>query len=172
MTAANLHNLITRFRELEREGAALEQKRRVWANDVHKAVNNSDENMLAWLKTTLELSDAAATLWVHRAIAYKVAPDEATHKALGGTTEIKRVAHLPRKEQVAILEAAKVQKVKIVTVLRERGHLPPLPSTPVAPSVRTQLEELATFIDGCGVRLPNKIKAIVRAHARQQSLSA
>jgi hypothetical protein len=122
MTPEKSHALIKEWRQIVAERKSVDYRMARWSNRARAEFGSGstgDEQFFKWLETELGLSNMEKVEALNLARSFKIVPDEPTWSAQGAA-QIRRLIDLPKREQVAVLEAAKVEDRKIGSVLRGR----------------------------------------------------
>lgn len=161
------------WRRLEKSHQELDFRKSEWSRDVRK-LSKSDAEFIRWCDVELQLARNTAEELLRRAKLIAVVSDALTWKMLGGYEKMQAlVLHgLSRKEQVAVVEAAKVSGYAaktgpITKIMQQRGYLPipaagshsmfPVISVPIANEIR----RLAEFIDATYKNPPEDVRRII-----------
>lgn len=120
-----------------------------------------DEKFFGWLETELGIAPGHSQELLSLAAAARIVPDADTWNRVGGGKQVLKLLPLPPREQVAVLEAAKVESKAIQTVIREREiangtRVAP----PPRPDYRTDAEQLAAYVADLP-RVPKYIREIL-----------
>lgn len=166
----NMHRFIKQWNEIEKAQTDLDFRRSQWARDVLQACG-SERAFKTWCQSELNLTDHKINQLIARAATIKVVSDSATWNQLGGFAKLDKVATLPKREAVAVIEAAKSQCLSVRTVMKQRGHIappPPIQPVPVSSAKRGAMrdaQDLARYLDSLRkqgtVKLPSDIATIV-----------
>lgn len=172
MTTDKTMHFIKLWRKIQKDQEELDFRKAEWARDLRKE-HKSDDAFIEWCRVELEMAHGTADELLRRAKLITVIPDAPTWNKLGGYEKLQPLVskHLPRKEQVAIVEAAKVSGYvdrPITRVMQQRGHLPaptPARSTAHLPVIATptahEIQRLAAFIDATIKNPPPDVRRIV-----------
>jgi hypothetical protein len=173
---------VKRWRELESKAKDLDYQRSVLARDIRAEFpkgSDGDEAFTKWCEVELGLFVAAACELLTRARAIEVCADESTYARVGGFKAVRHVITLNKREQVAVLEAAKSQHKNVRTIVRERetaraANLPA--NTNIKPVLRFSTFEdakaLAAFVDKHCKDMPSHIRAIVGRYVESAKKTA
>lgn len=171
MTSEKSFSFIKRWRVLEEQRKDLNYQRCVLAREIRAEFAEGESGDLAfasWCDVELGVRGLGATEMLVRAQSMELLKDRKTFERVGGYTRgIRHLLMLPRRERVAVIEAAKTQQKAIATVLRERGHGP----APRTSSVR-DLKLVAEYLAKSGRRLPPEISVVVDRWAVSARLKA
>ena len=174
MTVDQDTRLLRALRSLEKQQREIDFGFAKWAKDL-RAVCKSDSEFLTWCQERAGYPLHRAEAMLKRVAVIGLVSDEPSWDKLGGYEKIQPlVTHdLPRKEQIAIIEAAKASGYSpkagpITRIMQQRGHLPPpapVRSTAHLPVIATptahEIERLARFIDETYKNPPPDIRRIV-----------
>jgi len=122
MTFEKSRALIKEWRQIVADRKTVDYRMARWAQRVRLEFSSGsagDEQFFKWLETELGLSNAEKVEALNLARSFKIVPDQQTWAAQGAA-QIRRLIDLPKREQVAVLEAAKIEDRKIGSVLRGR----------------------------------------------------
>lgn len=122
MNPAKSHALVKEWRQIVADRKAVDFRMAKWAHTARAEFGSGatgDEQFFKWLETELGLATAERVEALNLARSFKVVPDPKIW-ADQGAAQIRRLVDLPRKEQVAVIEAAKVEGKKIGSVIRGR----------------------------------------------------
>lgn len=111
MTPEKSHALIKEWRQIAAERKSVDYRMARWSGRVRAefmAGGTGDAQFFKWLDTELGLSNAEKIEALNLARSFKIVPDEQTWAAQGAA-QIRRLLDIPKREQVAVLEAAKVE---------------------------------------------------------------
>lgn len=160
-----LFQLAKRYRELAKARRDLDFKLCQWARDLRREFPN-EEDFVRWCVDELGLTDGEVRFdLIPRSAAFDVAPDPATWSEIGGYKAARKLARLPRKEQVACIAAMKSTGYGVDKIMRDRGHTATPALTPApAPAPSDDAAKLARFIAETLHHIPNDIKRIVERY--------
>jgi len=169
--------LIKAWRALEAAQKDLDYKKSEWAREV-RSLAPTDAKFIDWCSVELRLTQAQAKELLDRAATLAIVPDVKTWNTHGGFQKLRKLVELPKKEQVAVIEAAKVSGHAISTVLQQRGHVPtsaPVASVLVGPAA--DAAALAAFIrgvieNGASIVVTREIRALLRRYPAPAALKA
>lgn len=130
---------VKRWRDLERRQKDLDFERSVFARDLRAEFEPGrlgDDEFVNWCVVELGLTAAQArSEFLPRAQAAIAVPDVGTWNQLGGFRQTRHLVGLTKKQQVDVVQAAKVSNKVITTVRRERGLNGAPPISKPAPRV-------------------------------------
>ena len=180
MTVDTRHKLIKIWRAIQKDQRDLDFRKSAFSKELrsHFAPGKTGDHMFhKWCLDNLGLQRNQTQELLARGAAVTVVPDADTWNVLGGYRQIAHVRELPRKEQVAVIEAAKKSGYAIRTIMAKRGHsLPgyaPEPvgrtskqpekpaSKPQRRGVYADIAALANFVADSKLKLPADIRVIV-----------
>ena len=171
-------HFVKRWRALEAAQRDLDFKISEFARDVRSefpAGKVGDDRFTAWLDVELGFTKAQADGLLRRVSLLSVVPDVKTWNHHGGYEKLLPISDLPRKEQVATLEAAKASKLTIATIIRQRSKPVAAPADSIErPEVRTaspaeDAAALAEFIDSTCPTIPRSIKRLVDRYLQSRA---
>lgn len=122
MNPAKSHALVKEWRQIVADRKAADYRMAKWAHAARAEFGpgaSGDDQFFKWLETELGLAAAERIEALNLARSFKAVPDPKIW-ADQGAAQIRRIVELPRKEQVAVIEAAKVEGKKIGSVIRGR----------------------------------------------------
>jgi len=161
--------LAKQWSNLQKEQRDLDFRKAEWARKARGCFQD-DRRFIAWCKSDLAISDAAAQDLCLRARAAGIVPDAKTWTKLGGFGQIRAVESLPKREQVHVLEAAKSTGRAVRSLVRER-HPEMFENATRTPEITrrqmTDIELLSQFIAkhiDALPRLPSDVEVIVRMY--------
>lgn len=184
MNNSKMIQFVKRWREIERQTKDLDYQRSVLARDIRAEFsdgNVGDEQFIKWCDVELGLNAAAACELLTRARAVQVCADEKTYTRVGGFKAVRHLITVGKREQVAVLEAAKSQHKNVLTVVRERekaraATLPANANTSTKPVMRYSSFEdakaLAVFVDKHCKDMPAHIRTIVGRYVESAKKAA
>lgn len=147
--------LVQRFRAIEKTQRDIDFKRSEWCSEV-RALAGNDDAFARWCQTKLLLTQNEISQLLQRARAATLVTDSRSWEQLRGFKGIRAVLHLPKTEQINVVQAAKVAGRPIRSVMIERGHLrtyEPIDKTPPGKTkTMGDVEMLAKYI---AAQLPN-----------------
>lgn len=127
MNKTKIHKFREEWKKLKGERDDLNYRMAHWASNLRAEYPDGDvgdKGFHDWLiaEFGVPAKEREALLDMVRAIG--IVPDQPTWNALGGSDKIRPIVRMPRKEQVAILSAAKVEgkKVRDVIIARDRAQ--------------------------------------------------
>lgn len=167
--------LIKAFRALEAEQKDLDFRRSQWAREV-RALAPSDAKFVDWCGVELGLTQAQAKELLDRAATLAIVPDVKTWNEHGGFQKLRKLVELPKKEQVAVIEAAKVSGYAVSTVIKQRGHAPTAaPVATIAVGPAADAAALAEYIRGlqaanAQIVVTREIRALLRRYPAPTAL--
>lgn len=126
MTTDKLHTFVKRWNQLAKAQADLDYQKSVYAKDL-RAEFGTDASCVKWCEAHLNLTEYQAKELLDRAAAVKVISDPKVWAQVGGSRgfeNIRPMLKYPKKEQVAIVEAAKVEALQIPSIIRKRHPEP------------------------------------------------
>ncbi len=159
---------VKRWRDLDKRQADIDHERSTLCREIRSQFDSGptgDDKFLDWCALELGLPLGPAQDALSRAAASKVVPDSATWKKLGGFRQIRHVAAISdKRQQVAVLEAAKASGKAISTIIRERSG-----DSPERINPRADAEALAAYVEGLAaaitaLNVPKHITAIVERY--------
>lgn len=174
MNAKQTMHFIKLWRKIEKAQQELDFRKSEWSRDVRK-LSKSDADFIRWCDVELKMARNTAEEMLRRAKLVAVVSDAQTWNKLGGYDKMQPLVmhNLSRKEQIAIVEAAKVSGYApktgpITKIMQQLGHLPksaptshsfslPVIATPTADEIR----RLAEFIDETYKNPPDDIRRII-----------
>jgi hypothetical protein len=124
MNPAKSHALVKEWRQIVADRKAADFRLAKWANSARAEFGSGatgDDQFFKWLETELGLAAAERIEALNLARSFKAVPDPKIW-ANQGAAQIRRIVDLPRREQVAVIEAAKVEGKKIGSIIRGRGE--------------------------------------------------
>lgn len=165
MKTERLIELAKQWHQLENEQRQIDYRKSVWCREA-RAEFSTDRQFLQWCEIELGKTRAESEKLLAQADAAKIVTDASTWKKLGGSKQIEKLVVLPRKEQVACIEAAKVSGQKLMVVIRERH--PTMAPAPTPGRIRRDFKDaevLAQWIvDNHRGKLPAEVDVIVRMY--------
>lgn len=172
MNSEKLLNLVKQWNKLEAEQKDLDFRKAQWAREARGCFQD-DRRFITWCKSDIGLTDAKAQDLCLLARAGGVVTDPKVWIKLGGSREIRAVEPLTKREQVAVLEAAKTSGRAVRTIAKERhpelfSAVPKNDVTPLKKRQMSDIETLARFIADHAHRLPKlpgDVAVIVRMYA-------
>lgn len=183
MTTDKNINFIKLWRKIEKDQQELDFRKSEWARDLRRECKSDDE-FTRWCADQIGMVHAQAEELLRRAKLVTIVADAPTWNRLGGYEKLQPLISkdLPRKEQVAIVEAAKVSGYvdrPIMRVMQQRGHIaPPVAprSTAHLPVIATptahEIQRLARFIDETYKNPPPDIRRIVSKYVADKAETA
>jgi len=173
------HKLIKVWRQIQKDQRDLDFRKSEFSKELraHFAAGKAGDEMFhRWCLDNLGLQRNQTQELLARGIAATIVTDADAWNMLNGYKSIAYVRELPRKEQIAVIEAAKKSGYSIRTIMAKRGHtLPgyaPVPvkksDNPITPSatkpqrrgVYADITALANFVAGLSVKVPADIRVI------------
>jgi hypothetical protein len=180
MTVDMRHKMIKVWRAIQKDQRDLDFRKSAFSKDLraHFAAGKTGDNLFhKWCLDNLGLQRNQTQELLARGVAATIVADADTWNLLNGYKSIAYVRDLPRKEQIAVIEAAKKSGYSIRTIMTKRGHsLPGYAPEPVVPSnkpiekstakpqrrgVYADIKELANFIARSSLKLPPDVRVIV-----------
>lgn len=160
-----MFQLAKEYRDISRQRRDIDFRLCQWARKLRDEVPN-DEEFVRWCVDELGLTDGEARHdLLTRALAFSVAPDKPTWTEIGGFRAARKLATLPRKEQVACIGAMRASGYGVDKILRDRGHAATGQTRADAHSAADDAARLARFIAESVPEAPRAIKAIVERYA-------
>lgn len=180
MTIDTRHKMIKVWRAIQKDQRDLDFRKSEFSRELraHFPAGKTGDNLFhKWCLDNLGLQRNQTQELLARGVAATIVPDADTWNLLGGYRNVAYVRELPRKEQVAVIEAAKKSGYAIRTIMARRGHsLPGYAPEPVVRStgkiekpaskpqrrgVHADISVLARFVADSGLKLPGDIRVIV-----------
>ena len=180
MTVDMRHKMIKVWRAIQKDQRDLDFRKSAFSKDLraHFAAGKTGDNLFhKWCLDNLGLQRNQTQELLARGVAATIVPDADTWNLLNGYKSIAYVRDLPRKEQIAVIEAAKKSGYSIRTIMTKRGHsLPGYAPEPVVPSnkpiakttdkpqrrgVYADIKALANFVANSSLKLPTDVRVIV-----------
>lgn len=180
MTIDARHRFIKVWRAIQKDQAELDFRKSAFSKELRAQFSpgkSGDETFHKWCMEYLGLQRNQTQELLARGVAVTIVNDPLTWNTLGGYKSIAYVRELPRKEQVAVIDAAKKSGYSIRTIMAKRGHtLPgyapepakkstdPITQSATKPQRRgvyADITALSNFVAGLSVKMPADIKAIV-----------
>jgi hypothetical protein len=124
VNAIKTHAFIKEWRQLSADRKSLAYREARWAHNLRSECPDGDSGDRAfylWLEIEIGMPPKEREAMLDKARAFKVVPDQATWDAQG-SGQIRQIVRMPRTEQIAILDAAKVEGKKIGDVIRARDR--------------------------------------------------
>lgn len=176
MNKDKLFSFQKRWNALEKQRKDLGYQFALWARDLRAEFPKDDAGDAQFIKSCVEwfkgIDEPRAKSLLTQARAAESVPDERTFLIVGGARQIEKLAPLEKKEQIATIEAAKLQNKTISTVIRERavaqGKLPPPP-----PRVNhlDNAQKLARYIKRTCKKIPKDIEMILKYYPEINTLA-
>lgn len=148
--------LIKRFRQLAKDREDLDFRFAQWCKDA-RAAEATDAAFIKWCQLKLELTDYKAHEMLQLAGVAALASDAHTFETLGGPTGAKLipVLALPKREQVAVVQAAKLEVRSIRSVMQARGHITPITPAAIPAQEKKRISDVALLAKYIAEHLPN-----------------
>lgn len=165
-------HFIKLWKKIEKDQQELDFRKSEWARDL-LAWRKTEESFIRWCADEIGMQRIQAQEMLRRAKLVTVVADAPTWNKLGGYEKLQPLVskELPRKEQIAIVEAAKVSGYvdrPIARVMQQRGHLPkpePTKTTAHLPVIATptarEIKLLAEFINETYKNPPPEVRRVV-----------
>lgn len=178
----NIH-FIKLWKKIEKDQQDIDFRKSEWSRDLRKNCAN-DAEFVAWCDVELGMARNTADELLRRARLISVVVDASTWNRLGGYEKLQPLLmmSLPRKEQIAIIEAAKIANYRsILPIMKQRGHAPsPRPPSPrsterlpvVATPTAIDIKRLAEFIDETYKNPPADIRRIIKKYIASVAANA
>lgn len=160
------HTLVKAFHALERAQKELDYKLSCWARDL-RAICASEKEFTRWCATELGLPDGKAQELLDRAAVVAVVSDVDNFNDRGGFEKLRPILAFPKREQLAIVQAAKAEIRGIASVIKARHPAAPTAEMPaLRPSRKlSDADVLAQWIvDNHRGKLPAEVDVIVRMY--------
>jgi hypothetical protein len=124
---STLSALAREFSILEADRESIEFRQASWARRAVVACGSSAA-FVAWCKSDLNLTEARAIKLDALAPLFAVVSDEETWRKLGGSSAVRRLVPLAKRDRVVVVEESKVSGAAVSTIIRQRGldGLPPI----------------------------------------------
>lgn len=169
---------VKRWRALEAAQRDLDFRISEWARDLRSefvAGKAGDDRFVSWCDQELGITKAQADGLLRRVSLLSVVPDAKTWNSFGGYEKLLPISDMPRKEQVATIEAAKASKLTIATIVRQRSKPTPTATDSVdrpervTASPAEDAAALAEFIDQVCPNVPRSIKRLVDRYLQSRA---
>lgn len=142
MNVTKTHAFLKEWRQLAADRKSLDYREARWCYNLRAEFPSGDAGDKAffhWLDTELCVPPKEREAQLDKARAFKIVPDQATWDAQGANAAVKLrpLVRMPKKEQVAILGASKVEGKSVDKVILERDRAQTArTTTPVSAHVR------------------------------------
>jgi hypothetical protein len=186
MTIDARHKMIKIWRAIQKDQRELDFRKSEFSKDLraHFAAGKAGDEMFhRWCLDNLGLQRNQTQELLARGVAATIVSDADTWNLLNGYKSIAYVRELPRKEQIAVIEAAKKSGYSIRTIMAKRGHsLPGYAPDPVVKSdksleksttkpqrrgVYADITVLANYMAAQSLKLPADVRVIVDMYKGQ-----
>ena len=151
--------LAQRWRRLVSRTKDLDWDKTLFAKDLRAEFGSGgagDKALIKWCETEIGMPSYVATELLLRATVAGIVDKEA-YVQIGGFGAVRQIAALDLRQQVHVVQSAKLQNKTVRSVMREQGLLPPPPEPVADPDAVL----LATFIIEQGIKLPKEIAKVV-----------
>ncbi len=172
-TNGEVHAFIKLWRAIERDQRELDFRKSTFSKDLRakfSAGKAGDNSFRKWCEDHLGLKFNQSEELLARGIAVTIIPDVGTWNEMGGYDAIGKMRDLPKKEQIACVNAAKASNYTLKTVLKQRGHGYTAPTTPITTrkpgkparsAAEIDVEILAAYVARTCKNMPRHIEKLV-----------
>lgn len=115
----------------------------------------SDDDFIRWCGIELGQSDVEAHRMLLQADAVRILPDASQWERAGNLNHIAKIATLPKREQVAVLQQSKLQGRKVISIMRERNLITPIKPAAIPAQVKKRISDVALLAKYIAEHLPN-----------------
>lgn len=165
MKQSKMLEFIRQWKGLERRQKDLDFERSRWCAELRAEFlsgDAGDKAFVKWLEVELGLPTERQEELLDRAAAFAVVPDPQQWRELGGFVQTKKLVPLDKKEQVAVIGAAKATGYRISTIVRQRESRPTVSHVPDVVLLAEFVEQLPDA--------PEDLRTLARKYIRARAL--